>query len=83
MDPATTNPFTQLVANLFLISDKNDYAALLDQLSGSQFAQEFQSVLWSLRPLNESITDRMDCGLNQSNIGPVVRRLRRQSLGWL
>ena len=73
VNPATTNPFAQLVANLFLINDKRDYAALLDQLSGAQFAQELQSVLWSLRPLNESITDRMDCGVNQSNIGPVAR----------
>ena len=73
VNPATTNPFAQLVANLFLINDKRDYAALLDQLSGAQFAQELQSVLWSLRPLNELITDRMDCGLNQSNIGPVAR----------
>ena len=81
VDPATTNPFAQLVANLFLISDKNDYAALLDQLSGSQFAQELQSVLWSLRPLNESITDRMDCGVNQSNIGPVSGSYGDKALG--
>ena len=81
VDPATTNPFAQLVANLFLISDKRDYAALLDQLSGSQFAQELQSVLWSLRPLNELITDRMDCGLNQSNIGPVARGYDDKALG--
>ena len=81
VDPATTNPFAQLVANLFLISDKRDYAALLDQLSGSQFAQELQSVLWSLRPLNESITDRMDCGVNQSNIGPVARGYDDKALG--
>jgi outer membrane autotransporter protein len=81
VDPATTNPFEQLVSNLFLINDKRDYAALLDQLSGSQFAQELQSVLWSLRPLNESITDRMDCGLNQSNIGPIARGYDDKALG--
>jgi trimeric autotransporter adhesin len=81
VDPATTNPFAQLVANLFLISDKQDYAALLDQLSGSQFAQELQSVLWSLRPLNESITDRMDCGLNHSNIAPVARGYDDKAVG--
>ena len=83
VDPATTNPFAQLVANLFLISDKSDYAALLDQLSGSQFAQELQSVLWSLRPLNEF--DYRSHGLRRE---PVQywsggKRLRRQSIGWL
>ena len=81
VDPATTNPFAQLVANLFLINNKRDYSALLDQLSGAQFAQELQSVLWSLRPLNELITDRMDCGLNQSNIGPVARGYDDKALG--
>jgi trimeric autotransporter adhesin len=49
----------------------NSYTAALDQLSGSQFAQELQSVLWSLRPINELITDRMDCSLNQQVVGPT------------
>ncbi len=34
----------------------------MDQLSGAQYGQLLQSLLWSARPLNESITDRMDCG---------------------
>jgi uncharacterized protein with beta-barrel porin domain len=81
VNPATTNSFDQMVANLFTIDNKNDYSAVLDQLTGSQFAQELQSVLWSLRPLNESITDRMDCGLKQSNIGPVVRGYDNKASG--
>jgi trimeric autotransporter adhesin len=72
VDPSTTNAFDQFVASLFTINNKKEFSTLLDQLTGAQFAQELQSVLWSLRPLNESITDRMDCSLNHSNIGPVA-----------
>ena len=38
-------------------------------------------MLWSLRPLNELITDRMDCGVNQSNIGPVAGGYGDKALG--
>jgi uncharacterized protein with beta-barrel porin domain len=65
VNPATTNSFDQLLANLFTINNAIDYASILQELSGAQYAQVLQSVLFSLNPLNESITDRMDCNLNQ------------------
>ena len=71
VNPAATDSFAQMVARLFTIDNKQDYSAVLNQLTGAQYAQELQSVLWSLRPLNEAITDRMDCRLNHSNVGPV------------
>src|SRR5262249_57143269 len=70
--PASTNAFDQLVARLFTIDNKATYSAVLDQLSGAQFAQQLQSVLWSLRPLDESVTDRMDCGLNHQGV-PIAQ----------
>ncbi|MCP4211081.1 MAG: autotransporter outer membrane beta-barrel domain-containing protein, partial [Halieaceae bacterium] len=54
--------FPQLTAGLFTIGNAADYRAVMDQLSGAQYGQLLQSLLWSARPLNESITDRMDCG---------------------
>jgi outer membrane autotransporter protein len=60
-----TNSFNQLLENLFFIDSAKQYALTLDELSGAQYAQVLQSVLFSLNPLNESITDRMDCNLNQ------------------
>ena len=81
VNPATTNTFDQFVASLFTINNKTEFSTLLDQLSGAQFAQELQSVLWSLRPFNEAITDRMDCSLNHSNIGPVAGGYNDKSLG--
>ena len=71
VNPAATNSFAQMVAKLFTIDNKHDYSAVLNQLTGAQYAQELQSMLWSLRPLNEAITDRMDCRLNH-NVGPVA-----------
>ncbi len=71
VDPATQAPFVQLVGNLFTIDNVGDYKLVLDQLSGAQYAQYLQSVLWSLRALDQSITDRMDCSLNVVN-GAVV-----------
>ena len=64
VNPATTGPFAQMVAKLFTI-DNAGLSVGLDQLSGSQFAQLLQSQLYSLRPLNASITDRMDCDLSR------------------
>ena len=55
-------------------STRGDYQWGLDQLSGSQFAQSLQSVLWSLSPLNASITDRMDCSLNVLAGGRATRQ---------
>jgi trimeric autotransporter adhesin len=71
VNPAATDSFAQMVAKLFTIDNKHDYSAVLNQLTGAQYAQELQSMLWSLRPLNEAITDRMDCRLNH-NVGPVA-----------
>jgi uncharacterized protein with beta-barrel porin domain len=72
VNPAATDPFAQMVAKLFTIDNKHDYGAVLNQLTGAQYAQELQSVLWSLRPLNQAIADRMDCSLNHPNVGPVA-----------
>ncbi|WP_421726226.1 autotransporter outer membrane beta-barrel domain-containing protein [Bauldia sp.] len=55
--------FAQMVENLFMLNEK-DYQDALDQLSGAEFAQMAQSLLWSTNILNASVTDRMDCGLN-------------------
>ena len=71
-NPASTNSFDQLVASLFTIDNKTSYAAVLDQLSGAQYAQQLQSVLWSLRPLDAVITDRMDCSSNHPKALPGV-----------
>jgi hypothetical protein len=59
------NSFNQLLENMFFIDNAKDFASVLQELSGAQYAQVLQSVLFSLNPLNESITDRMDCNLNQ------------------
>ena len=61
VDPSTTNAFDQLVSKLFTIDNAADYATVLDQLSGAQYAQQLQSVIWSTRELNQTITDRMEC----------------------
>ena len=81
VNPATTTPFDQTVAKLFTIDNKQSYRAVLDQLTGAQYAQELQSVVWSLRPLNLAITDRMDCTLNDSNVGPVAKGPYSNNLG--
>ena len=72
VNPASTNAFGQLVAKLFTVDNKATYLAVLDQLSGAQYAQQLQSVLWSLRPLDKSVTDRMSCRLNQTMV-PVAQ----------
>jgi outer membrane autotransporter protein len=72
VNPANTNSFDQLVARLFTIGNRSTYFAVLDQLTGAQFAQQLQSMVWSLRPLNESVNDRMDCSLNQPMV-PVAQ----------
>ena len=79
--PTADNSFNFLLANLVLINNQKEFTNLLDQLSGAQFAQELQSVLWSLRPLNEAITDRMDCSVNYSNLGPVSHGYDDKALG--
>ena len=61
VDPSTTNAFDQLVSKLFTIDNAADYATVLDQLAGAQYAQQLQSVIWSTRELNQTITDRMEC----------------------
>jgi uncharacterized protein with beta-barrel porin domain len=55
--------FAKLVANLFTIDNAGDYAKALDQLAGSQYAQQLQSVIWSTRELNQTVTDRMECNI--------------------
>jgi outer membrane autotransporter protein len=70
-DPHDASPFARLIANLFTIDNAKDFQLLLDQLGGAQYAQYLQSVLWSLKPLNKSITDRMDCSLNLDYMRPV------------
>ena len=72
VNPASTNAFDQLVAKLFTIDNKATYLAVLDQLSGAQYAQQLQSMVWSLRPLDQSVTDRMNCSLNQPMV-PVAQ----------
>jgi outer membrane autotransporter protein len=64
VNPATASPYAQLVATLFTIDNAGDYGSALDQLTGAQYPQYLQSVLWSTRGFNESITDRMDCSMN-------------------
>ena len=80
VDPSSTTPFAQLVANLFTVGSAGDYGQVLDQLAGSQYAQVLQSMLWSTRALNGAITDRMDCNMNVTNgmnVGPAVRTVKR------
>ena len=62
-DPANMpkGAFSDLVASMFTISDEKAYNDFLDQLSGAEYAQQLQSVLWSTRTLNRVVTDRMEC----------------------
>ena len=53
VNPATTNSFNQLLGNLFTIDNAQDFTTILQELSGAQYAQVQQSVLFSLNPLNE------------------------------
>jgi outer membrane autotransporter protein len=52
--------FAALVGSLFTL-DEEDYPEFLDQLTGAQYAQHLQSVLWSTRAINRVITERMEC----------------------
>ena len=70
-DPFTgTNKFDQLVATLFTIDNVPAYAAALDQLSGAQYAQMLQSVIWSTREINKTIAGRMECQIDGAPVGP-------------
>ena len=53
--------FDKLVSSMFTVGSEEDYANFLDQLSGAEYAQQLQSVLWSTRGLNSVITERMEC----------------------
>ena len=58
-----TGSFSNVVASLFALNNA-DYAQALNALSGAEFAQLDQSILWSTGQLNSTVTDRMDCGAN-------------------
>jgi hypothetical protein len=62
-DPSTIvgDPFAQIVATLFTIDNLKDYGLALNQLSGAQYAQQLQSVIWSTRMLHQTVNDRMEC----------------------
>lgn len=53
-------PFGNMVANLFTLNDE-DYLNFLNQLSGAEYANNLQSVLWSTRAIDRVITQRMEC----------------------
>ena len=75
VNPATvSDAFSLFAANLILIPEGGEdiYKNLMDQLTGAQYAQMLQSVMWSGRLMNQAITDRMDCALNHSNAAPVA-----------
>lgn len=57
----SNTPFGQLVNSMFTVGSVEDYNDFLDQLSGAEYAQQLQSVLWSTRGLNRVITERMEC----------------------
>ena len=42
-----TQAYQNLVASLFAIDNADDYGLFLDQLTGAEYAQHLQSVLWS------------------------------------
>lgn len=52
--------FGRMVANMFTL-DKGSYQDLLNQLSGAEYANHLQSVLWSTRAIDRIITERMEC----------------------
>ena len=61
-----TPAFNDLVAHMFTL-DAAAYANELDQLSGSQYANHLQSVLWSTRAIDRVITDRMECAADTTH----------------
>jgi outer membrane autotransporter protein len=52
--------FGQNVANLFTLAD-GDYQKFMNQVTGAEFANYLQSVLWSTRVIKRTITERMEC----------------------
>ena len=58
-----TGKLSNIFPQLFALNS-SDYAKALNALSGAEFAQLDQSVLWSTGQLNSTITDRMDCDSN-------------------
>lgn len=52
--------FGRMVSNMFLL-DRSEYKDVLAQLSGAEYAQHLQSVLWSTRAVNNIISERMEC----------------------
>jgi len=53
--------YQNMVASLFAIDNGDDYALFLDQLTGAEYAQHLQSVLWSTRAVGWIINERMEC----------------------
>jgi outer membrane autotransporter protein len=54
--------YQTLVNQLLLATDPETVLDHLDQLSGAEYAQHVQSVLWSTRAINRIVTERMECG---------------------
>ena len=65
LDAASASPggLAGVIGDLFAL-DATAYAQALNALSGAEFAQLDQSILWSTGQLNSTVTDRMDCGAN-------------------
>jgi outer membrane autotransporter protein len=53
-------PFGKLVSYLFTLDEK-EYGDAMDQMGGAEYAQHLQSVLWSTRSMQRTITERMEC----------------------
>ncbi len=62
--------YQTLVNQLLLSTDAKSVLDNLDQLSGAEYAQHVQSVLWSTRAINRIVTERMECG---SSAGDYAR----------
>jgi outer membrane autotransporter protein len=58
IDP--NSDFAGLVGSLFSLN-ADDYPEFLNQLTGAEYAQHLQSVLWSTRTINRLVTERMEC----------------------
>ncbi|MFM8745571.1 MAG: autotransporter domain-containing protein, partial [Aestuariivirga sp.] len=54
--------YQTLVNQLLLATDANALRGNLHQLTGAEYAQHLQSVLWSTRAINRIVTERMECG---------------------
>jgi outer membrane autotransporter protein len=68
IDPLSN--FGLLVGNLFTLNE-DELADQFDSLAGAEYAQYLQSVLWSTRLLNRTITERMECDASW-NAGQVA-----------